>query len=222
MDKRFWAIVAAILVIFVGIIVVNNKKSSDTGSKSSSSNPTQHFTGNLTSKIQFQEYGDFQCPVCENYFQVVQQVQQKYSDSVRFQFSNLPLLQIHPNAFAAARAAEAAANQGKFWEMHDALYDAQNWQQWTASSNVLPYFKAYAASLKLDEAKFTKDFGSSTVNNRINADISAFKKTGQPESTPSFFINGKYYANSNFIDATGAPSVDAFSKVIDEVIKNTK
>jgi protein-disulfide isomerase len=60
------------------------------------------------------------------------------------------------------------------------------------------------------------------VNNKINADIAAFKATGQQESTPSFFINGKNYPNTKFVDASGTPSVDAFSKVIDEALKNAK
>jgi protein-disulfide isomerase len=220
MDKRFWAIIGVIIVVFGGILVFHNNNSDST--TKNSGQPTQHFQGNLSGKVQLQEYGDFECPVCESYYQVVQQVQQKYNDTVRFQFSHLPLLQIHPNAFAGARAAEAAAKQGKFWEMHDMLYSPENWQQWSTSSNPNPYFKAYATSLQLNYTQFQKDFASSAVNDKINADIAAFKKTGQQESTPAFFINGKYYANSNFVDATGTPSVDAFSKVIDKALANNK
>jgi protein-disulfide isomerase len=220
MDKRFWAIVGVIVLIFGGILVFHGNKSDS--SNKSSSQPTQHFKGNLSSKVTLQEYGDFECPVCESYYLVVEQVQQKYNDTVKFQFSNLPLLQIHPNAFAGARAAEAADKQGKYWDMHNALYDAQNWQEWSTSKNPVPYFKAYATALKLNYTQFQKDFASSEVNNKINADIAAFKATGQQESTPSFFINGKNYPNTKFVDASGTPSVDAFSKVIDEALKNAK
>src|SRR4051812_10507854 len=105
MDKRFWAIIGVIVVVFGGIILVNNKKSDTTGS--SSSKPTNHVEGNAASTVTFTEYGDYECPVCENYYAVVQQVQAKYNDTVQFKFRNLPLSQIHPNAFAGARAAEA-------------------------------------------------------------------------------------------------------------------
>lgn len=227
MDKRFWTIIGVIVLAFAGIIFFNNKKSSDTSTKSNSQ-PTQHFQGNVNAKVQLQEYGDFQCPVCEGYYPVVQQVEEKYKDTVRFQFSNLPLLQAHPNAFAASRAAEAASNQGKFWEMHDALYDSQHYYEWAYDPNAgtvrsadpMPYFKQYAKQIGLDMTKFQTDFASSAVNDRINADINAFKKTKQSLSTPSFFINGKYYSNSNFADSTGAPSLDAFSKVLDKALKD--
>lgn len=218
MDKRFWAIIGVIVLLFGGILVFHSNKS-DTGSKKNNGQPSHNVMGKLDSHVTLQEYGDYECPVCESYFQVVQAVQQKYNDTVKFQFSNLPLLQIHPNAFAGARAAEAAANQGKFWQMHDALYTAQNWQEWSTSSNPVPYFKSYAQQLGLNVTKFQTDFASSAINDRLNSDISAFKATGQQESTPAFFINGKYYANTNFVDTSGQPSVDAFSKVIDAALK---
>jgi len=220
MDKRFWAIIGVIVVIFGGIVALHGK--SDDGSSHHSTQATKHFTGDLSSKVTVQEYGDYECPVCESYFSTVEQVEQKYNDSVKFQFSNLPLLQIHPNAFAGARAAEAADIQGKFWQMHNMLYQSQNWSEWSTASDPKPYFWTYAKQLGLNVDKFKTDFASSKVNNRVNADISAFKATGQQESTPSFFINGKYYANSNFVDSSGNPSLAAFSQVIDKALKNAK
>lgn len=222
MDKRFWGIIGVIVVIFAGILMLNgNNKDSGSGG-SSSAKPTSHIKGNVNSKVTLVEYGDYECPVCEGYFSTVAQVQQKYNDTVKFQFRNLPLLQIHPNAFAGARAAEAADKQGKFWEMHDLLYNQTNWSEWSTSSNPVPYFNNYASQLKLDMTQFKKDFSSSAVNSSINADITAFKKTGEQESTPSFFINGKYYANNKFVDASGNPSVEAFSKVLDAALKSAK
>jgi protein-disulfide isomerase len=221
MDKRFWAIIGVLVIIFGGILVFHNNKSSD-GSTNTNAKPTSHIEGNTASKVTLVEYGDYECPVCENYHATVQQVQQKYNATVAFQFRNLPLSQIHPNAFAGARAAEAADLQGKFWEMHDLLYNPANWQEWSTSSNPVPYFTSYAKQLQLNITKFNKDFASSTVNNRINADIAAFNKTKQDMGTPAFFINGKYYANTNFVDKTsGEPSVDAFSAVLDKVLKQT-
>ncbi len=222
MDKRFWGIIGVLIAIFGAILLFHGNNGSDGASNSSSTKPTSHFEGNLSSKVTLQEYGDYECPVCEAYYPTVQQVQEKYKDTIKFQFSNLPLLQVHPNAFAGARAAEAADKQGKFWQMHNLLYANQNWQDWSTNSNPVPFFKSYAQQLGLNVDTFQKDFSSGTVNDLINADISAFKKTGQQQATPSFFINGKYYANSNFVDSSGAPSVDAFSKVLDAALKAVK
>jgi protein-disulfide isomerase len=218
MDKRFWAIIGVIVVVFGGIIFISQHKSNSTGTNSSTQ-PTNHVEGNKAAKVTLLEYGDYECPVCENYYQAVQQTQAKYNATVQFQFRNLPLSQIHPNAFAAARAAEAADMQGKFWEMHDILYNSSNWQEWSTSNNATPYFEAYAKGLKLNLTKFKKDFASLAVNNRINADISAFNKTKQEMATPTFFVNGTYVANTKLVDSSGQPSVDAFSKVLDAALK---
>jgi protein-disulfide isomerase len=127
---------------------------------------------------------------------------------------------VHPNAFSAARAAEAADMQGKFWQMHDTLYNPSNWQEWSVSSNPVPYYTAYAKQLGLNMTKFNKDFGSSAVNNRINADLNAFASTKQPTATPTFFLNGKYVANAKLVDGTsGEPSATAFGKVLDAALK---
>jgi protein-disulfide isomerase len=223
MDRRFWAIIGVIVVVFGGILVFNNKNSDNNGTDSGNAKPSSHLIGNPAAKVTLVEYGDYECPVCENYYAVVQQVQQKYNDTVQLQFRNLPLSQIHPNAVAGARAAEAADKQGKFWEMHDLLYTPQNWNEWSTSNNTMPFFRQYAKSLKLNMTQFEKDFASRAVNSRINADVNEFDKTHQEKGTPSFFVNGKYVKNTNFVDSTtGQPSVDAFSKVLDKALADTK
>lgn len=220
MDKRFWAIIGVIVVVFVGIVVLNGNKN-DAGS-SGNSKPTSHVRGNLASKVTLTEYGDYECSVCEGYFTTMQQVQQKYNDTVKFQFRNLPLPpSLHPNALAGARAAEAADMQGKFWEMNTALYTQTNWSEWSTSKDPEPMFWNYAQSLGLNITKFKKDFASSTANNRIQADVAAFAKTGQDKATPTFFVNGKYTANGNFV-VNNVPSIDAFSKVLDAALKKAQ
>ncbi|MEO6760781.1 MAG: thioredoxin domain-containing protein [Candidatus Saccharimonadales bacterium] len=220
MDKRFLAIIVAIIVIFGGIILIsNNNKTSK--SDSTSGQPTSHFTGDLTSKVTFVEYGDYECPACESFQPTVQQVIKKYADKVKFQFRNLPLTSLHPNAFAGARASEAAALQDKFWEMHEALYDYSNWSQWSpgTTTDPTPYFWQYAKNLGLNVTKFKADYKSSAVNDKINADIAAFSKTGLPEATPTYFLNGKHIENTALLDSTsGQPSVDAFSKILDAAL----
>lgn len=209
MDKRFWAIVGIIIAIFAGLLWVNGNKKDDTGNTSNTkATPTNHIEGKADSKVKLVEYGDFQCPYCGQYYPIVKQVTEKYQDKIAFQFRNLPLNQIHQNAYAGARAAEAADEQGKFWEMYDILYQKQS--EWSDSKAPTTFFNTYAQQLGLNLDKFKKDFASSAVNNRINADKSEFNKTGEPLSTPTFFLNGKK------IQAT---SVDEFSKLIDEALK---
>lgn len=217
MDKRFWAIVGVIVVIFGGVLFINNQHKGSTTTP-----PTEHIRGNLSSKVTLQEYGDYQCPACGEFYSVTHEVQTKYADKIKFQFSNLPLTSLHPNAFSAARAAEAADKQGKFWQMHDTLYqnqDPSGKSGWVASSDPLNnYFVKYAQQLGLDITKFKADYASQDVNNRINADIDAFQKTGEPMATPSFFLNGKKLNNSNLLGTDNLPSLEAFSKQLDQAL----
>ena len=127
-----------------------------------------------------------------------------------FQFRHLPLTQIHNNAFAASRAAEAAGKQGKFWEMYDMLY--QNQEAWSEENNPKPTFEDYATELKLDIDKFRTDYSAKSTNDVINADIAAFKKTGAAMQTPTFFLDGKR------IDVKA--DIATFEKAIDEALKN--
>ena len=211
MSKTFWAVIAIIVVVFGGIVFFNKDEAKAPGTTNSSAQPTNHISGQ--GKLTLIEYGDYQCPYCGAAYPIVKQVADKYKDQMRFQFRNLPLLQIHQNAFAAARAAEAAGLQNKFWEMHDLLYENQ--QAWSPSSNPRPMFEQYAAQLNLDAAKFKSDSASKKVNDIINADINEFNKTGEQTSTPTFLLNGKKIQPKN--------TVEDFSKIIDaELEKSAK
>jgi protein-disulfide isomerase len=226
MDKRFWAIVGVIIIGFMGIVLVNNQKAAKdtTNPKNNAAQTTSHYIGKLDSKVTLTEYGDYQCSACKSFYPVVKQVKDKYAGKVRFQFRNLPLTSMHPNAFAGARAAEAADLQGKFWEMHDLLYENQDpygASGWVASKDPLSdHFVDYAKQLGLDTTKFKTDFASATVNNRINADLDTFKATKSQLSTPTFFINGTRVESSRLLDNSQQPqpSVEAFSKVLDEAL----
>jgi protein-disulfide isomerase len=210
MDKRFWAIIGALLVLFFGFVTINNNSK-----EAVVTTPTNHVFGKADSSVVLVNYSDFQCPACQSFASTVEQVREKYKDSIAFQFRHLPLTQIHQNAFAASRASEAADKQGKFWEMHDLLFDRANWQVWTTATDPTKNFEQYARSLKLDITKYTADFKSEAVNGSINADIAEFDKTGEEKATPTFFINGRKIDSQKLYDAQGLPSVDAFSKIID-------
>jgi protein-disulfide isomerase len=194
MSKQFWGVLAVIAVILVSVVWMTNK---DNNTQTSNTQPTNHVEGSNSTGVNLVEYGDYQCPYCGEYYSVVQQVAAQYSGQITFQFRNLPLTSLHPNAFAAARAAEAAALQGKFWQMHDLLYEqnvlyySKSTSNWVAASDPETYFVQYAQELGLNVTKFKQDYEGNTVNNSINADVAAFNKTGAEEATPTFFLDGK-------------------------------
>jgi protein-disulfide isomerase len=208
MDKRFLGIIGALIIIFVGIFAISQHSSNGSSNSGSSSKATNHVEGQGKAGVTLVEYGDYQCPICEAYYLPLKQAVSQYSDQIYFQFRNLPLSpNPHPNAFTAARAAEAASLQGKFWQMHDKLYEGQN--DWAGASNPQTFFNQYAQQIGLDVNKFKTDFDSTGVNDSINADLAAFTKTGKDKATPTFFLDGKYLANTGLVDPqTGAPSVD--------------
>jgi protein-disulfide isomerase len=214
MSKQFWGVIVVIILVFVGIFALSGSKSDNSGSNGNSKNasskqPTSHTKGTGTTGVKFVEYGDFECPYCEQYSTTVDSVVQEYGDRITFQFRNFPLTSLHRNAFAAARAAEAAGLQNKYWEMHDALYQASNWQDWTNASNPNKFFDTYAKQLGLNTAQFQKDFASNQVNDLINADMAEGNKL-DITGTPTFFVDGKKVTINN--------TPDAFKKVIDAAI----
>lgn len=219
------AILGGIIVIFGAIFFISqgssDNKSAGNSKNSTSSSATNHVAGQGTSGVTLVEYGDYQCPVCGLYYQTVKDLATDMNEQIYFQFRNLPITQIHPNAFSAARAAEAADLQGKFWGMHDKIYENQT--KWSASTKPLEFFKVYAKELGLNVSQFETDYSSSVVNDRINADIAEFGKTGQQMATPTFFLNGKYIDNSQLAGPNGFPSVDKFKALINaEIAKSSK
>jgi len=220
MDKRFWAVLGAILLLFVGIIWVNGKKAGAPETGSNGAQPSNHVEGDNAKKVSFVEYGDFQCPVCYSYYPVVKQVVEKHKADISFQFRNFPLTQQHKNAFAGARAAEAAALQNKYWEMHDLLYQNQDptgATGWVASSTPQNYFNDYAKQIGLNVDQFKTDYTSDKVNSTINADLAEVKKLNLT-GTPSFFLNGKAIELTELIGDDRNPSFEKFDKLISDAI----
>jgi protein-disulfide isomerase len=189
MSKRFWLILVIIIVALGLIFKFTDHNNGNSANTSGNAQPTNHVEGSGSSGVTLVEYGDYECPYCEEYYPVVKQIAAQYNQQIFFQFRNLPLTQIHVNAFAGARAAEAASLQGQFWQMHDALYDNQN--QWVPASNPESFFVGYAQKLGLNTTKFQSDYAGSAVNDSINADVAAFAKTGFQEATPTFILDGK-------------------------------
>jgi protein-disulfide isomerase len=151
MDRRFLIILSVMVIAVAGVFFLNKSKTNTPGS-TNSGQASNHVEGKNTKGVVLVEYGDYQCPACGQFYPIVKQLQSTYTNDISFRFANFPLVQIHPNAMAGARAAEAAALQGKFWEMHDLLYENQT--SWSSGTNPQPYFEQYAGSLGLDVNKF--------------------------------------------------------------------
>jgi len=197
-SKQFWAIIVIIVLVLIGVFAFTGNKSDTT----SNAQPTNHVEGKGQSGVTLIEYGDYECPFCGQYYPTVKQVEQQYDNLIHFQFRNFPLTSLHPNAFAGARAAEAAALQNKFWQMHDTLYDNQDpngKSGWVASSDPLnDYFVSFAKQIGLNVEKFKTDFASDKVNAIVNADLSAANKLGLT-GTPTFFLDGKQVQINNTV-----------------------
>jgi protein-disulfide isomerase len=129
------------------------------------------------------EYGDYECPYSRQAFHAIELVEQQLGGNVRFAFRHFPLTGIHPHALAAAAAAEAAARQGRFWDMHELLFHRQKALD---DADLL----RYAARLGLDVAAFDRDRTSSTVADRIRRDVDSGLASGQVAGTPTLFIDG--------------------------------
>lgn len=160
--------------------------------------------GSSAAKVTIVEFSDFQCPFCKRVLPTVDQVMKDYDGKVKLAFRQNPL-PFHPNATPAAKAALAAHRQGKFWEMHDKLF---NGQQDLNDKN----FKKWAGELKLNLAKFEKDMKDPAIAKQIEDDAS-FARANGAGGTPSFFING--------VILVGAQPYEKFKEVIDALLKET-
>ncbi len=146
-----------------------------------------HMKGNENATVTLVEYSDFQCPACGAFQPIVNEVMMEFGDTVKFEYKHYPLVQIHPFAEPAARAAEAAGQQGKFFEYADKLFAGQN--EWSKSTNPTGFFKKYAEELELDLEKFAQHQKSSLLQENIKANMLEARALGLT-GTPSFYLNG--------------------------------
>ncbi len=141
-----------------------------------------HVRGSSAGRV-ILEYGDYECPYSRQAFRAIEQVERQLGGNVRFVFRHFPLTGIHPHAFAAAAAAEAAARQGRFWDMHELLFHRQK----ALEDGDL---RGYAAQLGLDVTAFDRDRASTAVADRIQRDVDSGLASGQVLGTPTLFIDG--------------------------------
>lgn len=239
MSKTTWIIFAVLCVgLLGGLIYMNTQNRVDVSDvngnevQSASDKNGQiadHVAGDPDAEVTIVEYGDFQCPGCADAFPVLRQVKEEYSEDIAFIFRNFPLSTIHPNARAAAAAAEAAGLQGKYWEMHDQLYGNQ--QAWSnlGGGERTDVFASYAENLGLDREQFLNDIDSDNVTAKINFDTE-LGKAADVTGTPAIFVNGQliddYYVDDELVDRSteGANPVwsnyEAFTTLILEPALN--
>ncbi|NML65311.1 DsbA family protein [Hymenobacter sp. RP-2-7] len=144
-----------------------------------------HRQGPADAPLQLVEYGDYQCSYCGEAYPAIKAAQQALGDKLAFVFRNFPLPDVHPQAQGAALAAEAAAQQGKFWEMHNALYEHQNQLD-------DQHLEGFAQRLGLDVERFKRDMQSQAAADKVEADFESGIRSGV-NGTPSFFVNGQKF-----------------------------
>lgn len=152
-----------------------------------------HTLGDPNASLTLLEYGDYECPYCGRAHPEVKRLLAEVGDRVLFAFRNFPLSEIHPHAKAAAAAAEAAARQGMFWEMHDMILENQKDLR---NENLI----AFADSLGLDLAQFARDMESPELSELIREDFMRGVRSGV-NGTPTFFVNGQRHNGPNDFDS---------------------
>jgi protein-disulfide isomerase len=159
--------------------------------------PNPHFRGGATAAVTLEEFGDFQCPPCGRLHASLKKIEDQYGDRLKVIFRNYPLQSMHKNAFSAARAAEAAGLQGKFFQMHDMLFEHQT--EWENSPEPRPIYTSYASRIGLNVDKFKADMERQEVAERIQADF--YRGTSMGVSgTPTVFLNGRLLPAASTLD----------------------
>jgi protein-disulfide isomerase len=141
-----------------------------------------HIQGPADATVTLVEYGDYECPYCGAAYPIIKEVQARLGERLRFVFRNFPITTAHPHAEQAAEAAEAAAAQGRFWEMHDLLYENQSRLEEAD-------LRAYAGQLELDVESFGSELAEHVHAERVREDFMSGVRSGV-NGTPTFYING--------------------------------
>lgn len=192
--KNPWVIVGLVTVILFGGAIWYS--SSATEKNNEGVEVADHVKGNPNATVTLVEYSDFQCPACASFQPVMEEIMKQYGDKLRFEYKHYPL-PIHQYAQQAAIAAEAAGQQGKFFEFHDLLF--KNQQEWAQSVAPASFFVKYAEELGLDTETFRRHQKSSVLRDDVRADLAEARELGLT-STPTFFLNGEKMEMETFED----------------------
>lgn len=215
MNKRI-ALWGGLAVAIVGLVLLlatfGNEPLPESGATISSNIAAgEHVKGNPDAKTTLVEYSDFECPACAGFYPTVKALAEAYPDDLRVVYRHFPLNQIHRNAEAASYASEAAAAQGKFWEMHDMIFNTQS--QWQHLSDTTEFFVTLAQSLELDIDRFRTDMDSKATRDKVAGDL-AKANSARLRGTPSFFLNG--------VQMTNFRTYDEFTRQVEAAINAAK
>lgn len=184
--KKPWKVIGLVaLILIVASFIYSNSISDDNNIGVDISKT--YIKGNPDAPVTLTEYSDFQCPACAAFQPVLADIMNQFGNDIRFEYKHFPLA-MHPLAFPAARAAEAAGQQDKFFEFHDMLFEEQ--KTWTKSPNPNVLFVQYAEELGLDAKKFRQHMDASLLTDRIKTDKEAGDELGIT-GTPTFYLNGE-------------------------------
>jgi protein-disulfide isomerase len=165
-------------------------------------NKADHYLGSPESPVQFVEFGDFQCPHCGAAYPMLKEIKKRYGSDMLFIFRHFPLTEVHPFAQLAAIATEAAARQGKFWEMHDLIFENQ-------ASLSREMLIGLAKVIHLEMKMFREDLEDPKLFEKVEFDFESGIKSGV-NGTPSFYINGEKY--------NGPYTFQALAHAVDQVM----
>lgn len=197
-NALIWTI--AIAAVFAGLFGVSrlaqgpssNQPIDNSASVILAVKPDDWFKGGESAKVVLIEYSDFQCPACAAFAPVVKGLIEEFGEDLKIVYRHFPLFQSHLNAISAAEASEAAGGQGKFWQMHDMIFDNQ--REWENSRKAKDIFKGYAVSIGIDAEKFSEDLNSKEVDNAVKSDLKDAQKLNL-SYTPTFILNGERIEN---------------------------
>lgn len=198
MKDHIWKIIGIVAVVAIGASVVYSNSVANKANEGVVFET--HVKGSKDAKVILTEYSDFQCPACAQFAVVVEQVLETYPTDVKLEYKHFPLISIHPLAVPAAKAAEAAGQQGKFFEMHDKLFENQ--QVWANSGSPGAYFNTYAEEIGLDVKRFKTHMKASLIEDKITDEFKEARGHGLT-GTPSFFLNGERMEFETYEDFMG-------------------
>lgn len=182
-------LVTILLIVGVGVLFSNADKPKpvDQAILMKDGRPTQ---GPADAKVTIVEFSDLQCPACKASLPLVKEVLAKHPTDVRLVFRHFPLTTVHPNSLAAAQAAEAVHAMGKFWQLHDLLFEEQeNWAE-LSSKDFQVKLEEYLKKLEIDKTQFQKTIEKQETKDLVTADMSAGTQIGV-DATPTFYVNGQ-------------------------------
>lgn len=166
--------------------------------------------GSAEALVTLVEYSDFECSACAQFHPIVKEVVEELGDRIQYVYRHFPISQLHEQALAAALAAEAAGRQGKFWEMHDVLFERQG--EWAGAQDARKKFGRYAEELELDMARFDADIEDNELRDKAEKHRLSGARSGI-SGTPTFFLNGERMKGYN--------TQDEFKNLIIEAVENS-